>query len=82
MLAFSMLRPQVGLLTKQPQLATKIVFSQLPRASVALGVRAYSSSGNQGKQILLRDHGVFGKFDSCLPLLDENSTLTSRYDTL
>jgi hypothetical protein len=60
MSTLSMLRPQVGLLTKQPHLATKIVFSQIPRASVTLGIRAYSST-NQGKQILLRDHGVFGE---------------------
>ncbi len=60
-----MLRPNVGLLTRtlqnQPQFATNIVFSQLPRASVAMGIRAYSS--NQGKQILLRDHGVFGELN-------------------
>lgn len=56
----SMLRPQLGLLTKQPQMATSVVFTQLPRASLVLGMRAYAT--NQGKQILLRDHGVFGEF--------------------
>lgn len=55
----SMLRPQVGLLNKQPHLATRILFNQLPRAAVTLGVRSYAT--NQGKQILLRDHGVFGE---------------------
>lgn len=55
----SMLRPQVGLLNRQPHLATRIVFQQLPKAAVTLGIRSYAT--NQGKQILLRDHGVFGK---------------------
>lgn len=62
-----MLRPQLGLLTKSPQMASNIVFSQLPRASLVLGMRAYST--NQGKQILLRDHGVFGKLNLISPYI-------------
>lgn len=59
----SMLRPQVGLLNRAPQLATRIVFNQLPKAAVTLGIRGYASQ-NQGKQILLRDHGVIGELNS------------------
>lgn len=55
----SMLRPQVGLLNRAPHLATRIVFNQLPKVAVTLGIRGYASA--QGKQILLRDHGVFGE---------------------
>lgn len=55
----SMLRPQVGLLNQQ-HLATRIVFNQLPKAAVTSAIRSYAT--NQGKQILLRDHGVFGEF--------------------
>ena len=57
MSTLSMLRP--GLLTKTPQLATYAVFSQLPRAAVTMSIR--HASTNQGKQILMRDHGVFGE---------------------
>lgn len=58
----SLVRP-LGLarpLQQQPFLAPKLVFSQLPKATV-LGIRSYASNQQQGKQILLRDHGVFGK---------------------
>jgi hypothetical protein len=59
----SVLRSQTGFLVsslhKQPFAATQAVFNQLPRASV-LGIRAYATQ-QQGKQILLRDHGVFGE---------------------
>jgi hypothetical protein len=58
----SVLRSQTGFLVsslqKQP-FAAQAVFNQLPRASV-LGIRAYATQ-QQGKQILLRDHGVFGE---------------------
>jgi hypothetical protein len=36
-----------------------MVLSQLPKTTV-LGIRGYASNQQQGKQILLRDHGVFG----------------------
>lgn len=74
----SMLRPQLGLLTKQPQMATSVVFTQLPRASLVLGMRAYST--NQGKQILLRDHGVFGKLVFIYVI--DSSRLTLLYSQL
>jgi hypothetical protein len=54
-----MIRP----LQQQPFLAPKLVLSQLPRTSI-LGIRTYASNQQQGKQILLRDHGVFGRFKS------------------
>lgn len=52
----------VGMLARQqPFLAPRIVFSQVPKTTV-LGIRSYATNQqNQGKQILLRDHGVFGK---------------------
>jgi hypothetical protein len=55
----------VGMLARslhqQPFLAPRMVLSQLPRTTV-LGIRGYASNQQQGKQILLRDHGVFGMF--------------------
>jgi len=58
----SLVRP-LGLvrpLQQQPFLAPRLAFSQLPKTTI-LGVRSYASNQQQGKQILLRDHGVFGK---------------------
>lgn len=54
----------VGMLARSLQqqqtfLAPRIVLAQLPRTTV-LGIRGYASNQQQGKQILLRDHGVFG----------------------
>lgn len=59
----SLVRPlgMVRPLQQQPFLAPKLVLSQLPRTSI-LGIRTYASNQQQGKQILLRDHGVFGRF--------------------
>lgn len=50
----------VGMLAQQqPFLASRMIMSQLPKTTV-LGIRGYATNQQQGKQILLRDHGVFG----------------------
>ncbi|KAK4514956.1 uncharacterized protein ATC70_002563 [Mucor velutinosus] len=59
----SLVRPLrlVRPLQQQPFLAPRFVFSQLPKTTI-LGVRSYASNQQQGKQILLRDHGVFANY--------------------
>ncbi|KAI9481383.1 MAG: hypothetical protein EXX96DRAFT_566502 [Benjaminiella poitrasii] len=63
-MAPSVLKRPLGMLItspvhQQPFLASRIVLSQVPRTTL-LGLRAYAT--NQGKQVLLRDHGVFANY--------------------
>ncbi|KAI8331086.1 hypothetical protein EDC96DRAFT_527699 [Choanephora cucurbitarum] len=62
MAAKSLIRPMSLLKTlNQPALAPRLAFSQVPRSAI-LGIRHYASNNQQGKQILLRDHGVFANY--------------------